>query len=64
MEAVPEKFPGRSAFETGYSFKPPVSGMQGDIKGAFSNLKVLDGIVVDPSKDNEVITRSSNGMFF
>ena len=52
-----------SKLTTSYPFKPPVSGMQGDVKGVFSDLEVLVGVVLDPSQDNDVITRASNGMF-
>ena len=63
MKAASQKFPGKSNFEKGYPFKPPVTGMKGKVKGVYSDLEVLAGIVVDPSKDNEVITRPSDGMF-
>ena len=63
MKAALKKFPGKSKFETGYLFKPPLLGMKGEVKGVYSDLEVLAGIVVDPIKDNKVITRPSNGMF-
>ena len=63
MKAASKKFPGKSKLASSYPFKPPVTGMQGDVKGVFSDLEVLVSVVLDPSQDNDGITRASNGMF-
>ena len=63
MEAASKKPANRKPFETGFPFKRPTAGMQGGVKGIYSDLEILVGIAIDPSGSIDCLTRSNGGRF-
>ena len=49
-------------FATGYPHKRPSKMMRGFTKGTYSDLEVLIAIAIDPSNNNDCLTRLSKGL--
>ena len=46
-----------------YPSKRPINGVQGEMKGIFSDLEMFVAIAIDPKKNNDCLTREENGIF-
>jgi hypothetical protein len=64
LEAASRNPTAGNRFAIGYPHKRPSKMMRGHAKGTFSDLEVLIGITIDPSSNNDCLTRPSNGLFY
>ena len=64
LEAASRNPIAGNRFAMGYPHKRPSKMLRGHAKGTFSDLEVLIGITINPSSNNNCLTRRSNGMFY
>ena len=64
LEASSRSPAAGNKFANGYPHKRPSKMMRGFAKGTYSDLEVLIAIAIDPSSNNDCLTRLSNGLLY
>ena len=64
LEANSKESAKGSKFTAGCSFELPSTTMRGHTKGKYANLETDVGVAINPSGNNDCLTRPNNGLFY